>query len=215
MREKELNIAVRLEKSVVNGPGTRYVIWVQGCPFRCAGCFNKEFQASIKKEIFEIEVLAKKILAVDGIEGVTYTGGEPMTQAEGLYHLSRILKKNGLTIACYTGFTLEELNDHDDPYIKKLLSLLDILIDGKYEEDKKTNLMWRGSSNQRIYFLSDAYSQQDFKELADEKEYSEMELVIGKEGIAFTGILEEKILRSLRASSTSRSSRLKKNEIET
>lgn len=200
MREKErLNIAAQLEKSVVNGPGTRYVIWVQGCPFKCAGCFNKEFQPFIKKEMFEIDVLAKKILAVDGIEGVTYTGGEPMIQAEGLYHLSRILKKNGLTIACCTGFTLEELNDHDDLYIKKLLSLLDILIDGKYEENKKANLMWRGSANQKIHFLSDAYSQQDFKELAEKKEYSEMELVIGKDGIAFTGILEEKILRVLGA----------------
>lgn len=197
MREKEsLNIAAQLEKSVVNGPGTRYVIWVQGCPFKCAGCFNKEFQPFIKKEMVEIDVLAKKILAVDGIEGVTYTGGEPMTQAEGLYHLSLILKKNGLTIACCTGFTLEELNDHDDPYIKKLLSLLDILIDGKYEENKKANQMWRGSSNQKIHFLSDVY--RDFKRLAEEEGPAEMELIIGKDGIVFTGILEEKILRVLR-----------------
>jgi anaerobic ribonucleoside-triphosphate reductase activating protein len=199
VREKErLNIAAQLEKSVVNGPGTRYVIWVQGCPFKCAGCFNKEFQPFIKKEMFEIEGLAKKILAVDGIEGVTYTGGEPMTQAEALYHLSRILKKNGLTIACYTGFTLEELNDHDDLYIEKLLSLVDILIDGKYEENKKANLMWRGSSNQDVHFLSDAY--RDFKRLAEEERPAEMELVIGKEGIAFTGILEEQILSVLRTS---------------
>ena len=105
----KLNIAAQLKKSVVNGPGTRYVIWFQGCPFKCPGCFNKEFQPFVTKRLFNIETLAKKILSVEGIEGVTYTGGEPIAQAEPLYYLSSILKKYKRTIVCCTGFTLEEL----------------------------------------------------------------------------------------------------------
>lgn len=193
-QKTKLNIAAHLEKSVVNGPGTRYVIWLQGCPFKCPGCFNKEFQPFVNKNLLNIETLAKKILSVEGIEGVTYTGGEPMVQAEPIYYLSSILKKYKRTIMCCTGFTLEELETHQDPFTRKLISLVDILIDGRFQEDKKANLLWRGSTNQKVHFLSDVYT--SFQPLADE-EHSQMELVIGDKGIAYTGTLKEEIINRL------------------
>lgn len=189
-----LNIAAQLKKSVVNGPGARYVIWLQGCPFRCPGCFNKEFQPFVNKSQKNVDTLAKKILSVEGIEGITYTGGEPMAQAKPLYYLSSILKKYKRTIVCYTGFTLEELEKHQNPFARKLIPLIDILIDGRFQEDKKANLVWRGSANQKVHFLSEVYS--DFQPSLDE-EHSEMELVIGEKGIACTGTVKEEIINRL------------------
>ena len=136
----------------------------------------------------------KKILSIKGIEGVTYTGGEPMVQAEPLYYLSSILKKYKRTIVCYTGFTLEELEKHKDPFAGKLISLVDILIDGRFQEDKKADLVWRGSANQKVHFLSDVYP--GFQNSADQG-HSEMELVIGEKGIAYTGTVKEEIINRL------------------
>ncbi|NIM80553.1 MAG: 4Fe-4S cluster-binding domain-containing protein [Candidatus Aminicenantes bacterium] len=194
LKKAKLNIASQLVKSVVNGPGTRYVIWLQGCPFKCPGCFNKKFQPFFNKNLVNIETLAKKILSVEGIEGVTYTGGEPMVQAEPLYYLSSILKKYKRTIVCYTGFTMEELEKHKDPFTRKLISLVDILIDGRFQEDKKAHLVWRGSTNQKVHFLSDVYS--DFQPSVHE-EHSQMELVIGEKGITYTGTVKEEIINRL------------------
>lgn len=191
---QKLNIAAELPSSVVNGPGTRYVIWVQGCPFKCPGCFNLDFQPLINKTLVSVEELADRILSVKDIEGVTYSGGEPMIQAEPLYSLSSLLKKHRLTVLCYSGFTLEQLHHRNDPYISKLLSLLDILIDGPYVEEKKANLLWRGSINQQVHFMTEVYS--DCK-LLIEQDISEMEIAIGEEGMVLTGITRKEIVKRL------------------
>ncbi len=192
--QKEINIAAELGRSVVNGPGVRYVLWVQGCPFRCSGCYNQDFLPFIEKDLVTVEYLAERILSTRGIEGVTYSGGEPMAQPEGLYYLSRILKSEGLTAVCYSGFTLEELRRRKNPFVAKLLGALDILIDGRYDQSRKANLLWRGSSNQKVHFLSDVYSDYESKVGAPR---TEMELVIGESGVTYTGILQQKIMARL------------------
>ena len=189
-----LNVAAELDRSVVNGPGTRYIIWVQGCPFRCQGCYNQAFLPFVENKPVPIEALAARILSTTGIEGVTYSGGEPMMQARALCQLSVILKGAGLTVVSYTGFTLEELQRLRNPYIGKLLGVVDILIDGRYEEPQKANLLWRGSSNQRVHFLTGAYTH--YRQRADAR-HSEMEMVIGQQGMTSTGILQQDILRKV------------------
>jgi anaerobic ribonucleoside-triphosphate reductase activating protein len=190
----QLNIAAELQRSVVNGPGTRYVIWVQGCPIRCPNCFNPDFQPEVPKDIIDVEIMAQRVLSVSDIEGVTFTGGEPMMQAESLYYLSDILKNHDLSIMCYTGFTLEDLLLSRDPYHSRLLSLTDVLIDGPYQEQRKAHLRWRGSSNQKVYFLTDRYSryQPDI-----DTSIIEMELVFGKDEVIVTGMLQHTILDRL------------------
>lgn len=182
---KYINIASEMPRSVANGPGVRYVIWLQGCSFRCNGCFNKEFQPFIEKNLVKVEDIAKKIISTDGIEGVTYSGGEPMLQAEGLYALSKILKKNGLSIVCYTGFTFDELKDSNLKGSKKLLKYIDVLIDGRYEEEKRANLPWRGSSNQKVLFLTDRYKNY---EVFINQNVSEVEIITSNKGMTMTGI---------------------------
>jgi len=76
-----LNLAGFLAKSEVNGPGTRAVVWVQGCPIHCERCFNVQFQSFSPATLVPVNELAEMILALHGIDGVTFSGGEPFAQA--------------------------------------------------------------------------------------------------------------------------------------
>lgn len=186
--KRQINVAAEVPRSVANGPGVRYVVWVQGCSFRCKGCFNEELQPFIEKNLVKVEDIAEKIISTDGIEGVTYSGGEPMMQAESLYYLSRILKDHGLSVLCYSGFTFEELKKMDSEYVRKLIECLDVLIDGPYKEEEKANLPWRGSSNQKVYFITDCYKNY---EVFINENVSEVELITSNKGLTMTGILNK------------------------
>lgn len=189
-----LNLAAWEERSVVNGPGERFVLWVQGCPFRCVGCFNQDYLPFVRRRMIRVGEIAERILSVSGIEGVTYSGGEPMAQAEGLFHLSSVLKARGLTVVCYSGYTLGELEKLQNPWIARLLSILDVLIDGRYDQDQRASLRWRGSSNQYVHFLTEMY-----EHLSDHssKPGSEVELIVGERGFVSTGIFDEAFIKRL------------------
>lgn len=194
--ELTLNVAAQLPKSCANGPGLRYVVWLQGCPLSCDGCFNTAFQPFITRHLIDPDAMATMITSVPDIEGVTYTGGEPMMQAHALFSLSLKLKEKGLTIVCYSGFTHGELRESDDPWIARLLDTVDVLVDGRYDRDMKRNLMWRGSSNQRVHFLTSTYA--GYEPMLNE-DLTEMELVVGNQGFAATGFLQLEVLAELRA----------------
>lgn len=178
----------------MNGPGDRSVLWLQGCPRRCPGCLNPEFLPFAQRHLLSVERVTQMILAAEGIEGVTYTGGEPMAQARGLALLSPRLKRSGLTVVCYTGYTLEALRARNDEWVGSLLSSVDILIDGPFLREKAVNLLWRGSSNQRIHFLTGSY-----RHLAGEvdRPLSQVELGIDGEGLTATGIWPEGFIERL------------------
>ena len=161
-----LNVGKIVRQSKVIGPGKRFVIWLQGCSLRCRGCINQEFWSKEPNQLIPVSDLFNIIFNTPDIEGVTYTGGEPFEQAEGLYHLSILLKDRGLSIMSYSGYTYEELSNSNDRFKKLLFSCLDILIDGRYECENAAPLLWRGSSNQKAYFLSPLYK--DYEKLADE-----------------------------------------------
>jgi anaerobic ribonucleoside-triphosphate reductase activating protein len=189
----QVNIAAELPESVVNGPGKRYVIWVQGCPFGCPGCFNPDYQPFITNKLVDTITLANRILSVKTIEGVTYSGGEPFMQCEPLIKLNKILIKNDLSIVSYSGYTLDELQQLSDPPVKKFLSQLDILIDGRFQQENKANLLWRGSNNQHVHFLTNRY-----KEYARQIDSGgEIELIVGNNKITYTGMLQDEIIQKL------------------
>lgn len=189
-----LNVAAWEERSVVNGPGERFVLWVQGCPLRCPGCFNPDFLPFVQRHRMSVAEVAARILRVSGIEGVTYSGGEPMAQAKGLYHLSLLLKERGLTVVCYSGYTWQELQAMPSPWVRRLLGCIDILIDGRYEASQRANLLWRGSRNQRVHFLTDTY--RHFEAQVNQP-HSEIEFIVAKDGFVSTGIFSEAFLRRL------------------
>lgn len=142
---------------MVNGEGLRTVLWVAGCSHKCKGCQNPttwnpnggiEFD---KEAIDEIELS----LMNDDIQGITYSGGDPMHKDNvyTLILLSLALKETfpRKDIWLYTGYTYEEILNGDNEDRKELLSLVDVLVDGKFEEslaDKQYK--WAGSTNQRI-----------------------------------------------------------------
>lgn len=193
--ELMLNVARINERSCVNGPGNRFVIWLQGCSLKCPGCINPEFWLKEPRMLLSVSELYEMIIDTLGIEGVTYSGGEPFEQAKALYKLTDLLRQKGLTIVSYSGFTYDEILNSNDEYRKLLLSTLDILIDGKYDKNKAISLLWRGSSNQKIHFLSERYK--DYEEIANSYKM-QIEFSIYNDEVSVTGNFSEEMLRRVK-----------------
>lgn len=152
-----LNIAAFYPSTTCLGPGRRAILWLQGCLKRCLHCTNPEMQPIKEVKWVEIKALARFIASIDGIEGVTVVGGEPLLQYKALTKILSLIKRYGLTTMVYTGYLYEDIIKYPHPEMKNLLSNTDILVDGSYIREKDHNEMWRGSANQRIFFLSDRY----------------------------------------------------------
>jgi len=154
--ESKLRISGIIEESIVDGPGLRFTVFTQGCPHGCLGCHNPQthdFDGGYDMDINEIfgQFQANPLLS-----GITFSGGEPFCQPEPLYHLGEKVKALGKTIVLFSGYTLEQLLEmsQKELYVKQLLSIGDILIDGPYVEAlKDLELLFRGSSNQRMIEL--------------------------------------------------------------
>jgi anaerobic ribonucleoside-triphosphate reductase activating protein len=137
------------------GPGRRICIWLEGCPFNCNGCMA----LSMKKQRSEDRKTVKEIFSVieqscSGLDGVTISGGEPFYQVEGLRQLVDLIKdKTSLNIMVYSGYSIEELKETGKD-VDHVLSMIDILIDGRFENKTTNTKLWRGSDNQRLLILS-------------------------------------------------------------
>ena len=150
-----LNVAEICPATRTLGPNQRFVIWVQGCCFNCRGCISPDWIPQKQATLIEPVRLADYVLSIPGTEGLTVSGGEPMLQAGALSELFTYLRQRcDLSIICYTGFTLEDLQTKSDPAINQVLRLIDVLIDGQYIHELNDNKGWRGSSNQVIHFLT-------------------------------------------------------------
>ncbi|MBR1528896.1 MAG: anaerobic ribonucleoside-triphosphate reductase activating protein [Oscillospiraceae bacterium] len=151
-----LRISGTVNDSIVDGPGFRYTIFTQGCPHHCPGCQNPQTHAFEGGKVVSTSELLANIRKNPLLDGVTFSGGEPFCQAEALAELGREIKKLNLNIMTYTGFELEYLikNQNQKNHYGDLLAVTDWLVDGEFIESKKSlNLLFRGSSNQRILDL--------------------------------------------------------------
>jgi len=157
-RPEAVNVAHMVDRCRVLGPGERFVLWVQGCPIRCPDCHNPDFLPFKDATWMSIDQIADRILKVSNIEGVTFVGGEPFAQAGALASLSQRIRRTGLSVMVYSGYTFEELTSGQIPDAKLLLSAADLLMDGPYLKDLPTQRPWRGSDNQRLIALSDRYA---------------------------------------------------------
>jgi len=183
-----LNLAHWLPRSRVNGPGERFVIWVQGCGLACKGCWNPDTWSFAPRHLVSAETLMGWISATPGIEGVTFSGGEPFAQAGALVHLARKIREAGLSLMIFTGHELHELRS--DAAVE-LLSLADIAVTGRYvESERDLTLRWRGSRNQRVVCLTGRYTPSVL-----EAGTGETEIVLGSDGsLVFTGFPERALL---------------------
>lgn len=136
---------------MLNGDGLRVVLWTAGCTHCCDGCHNPEtwdvaggieFDNSAEEELFEA-------LSQEHISGITFSGGDPLHpfNRETVLRLAKKVKEtySNKTVWLYTGFLWEEVKD------KIELDNIDILVDGEFKKElNDNNLLWVGSSNQRI-----------------------------------------------------------------
>lgn len=148
----KIKIAGIANDSIVDGPGFRFTIFVQGCPHKCRGCHNPQTHDFSGGTDTSTDELLAKIKANPLLDGVTFSGGEPFCHAKALADLAREIHALGLNIVTYSGYTFEELLAGADthPEWLELLEETDILIDGRFEESLKSyDVRFRGSTNQR------------------------------------------------------------------
>lgn len=132
--------------STVDGVGVRQVFWTAGCPHHCKGCHNPQtWDYDTGNDWDNSEIVS---MALKSPYNVTFSGGDPFIQSHDLHYVLRQIKpfKN---VWVYTGYTWEELMERTLP--KRTLQYIDVLVDGRFvEELRDSDLLFRGSSNQRL-----------------------------------------------------------------
>ena len=148
----KFRLAGTAQDSIVDGPGLRLTVFVQGCPHHCPGCHNPEthdFAGGREADTQEmLDALDKNPLLC----GVTLSGGEPFCQCAAMAEIASGARARGKNVWAYSGFTYEELCEREDA--KALLALCDVLVDGRFELERRSlALKFRGSANQRVIDL--------------------------------------------------------------
>lgn len=143
-------------------------VWTQGCSIKCKGCFNPELWGTNGGDTLEIDELwqriSEQIQAFPVTEGITVMGGEPFDQPKALSSLAKTARIHGQSVVVFTGFTLIELTARRDTWTGQALQHIDVLIDGRFEQNKvDKSRPWLGSTNQNYNFLSDRYSINDMR----------------------------------------------------
>lgn len=166
----KLRIAGIVNESIVDGPGIRLVVFTQGCRHNCPGCHNPHTHSFEGGTLIDIDDIINQVKSNPLLDGITLSGGEPFEQAEALSELAQSIKSMGYNIMTYTGYTFEHIieNKYKIKGWDKLISVTDILVDGRFEIARKSMLLkFRGSQNQRII---------DVKKSIDSKDVIEMQL---------------------------------------
>ena len=151
--EKIIRLSGIAYESLVNGPGMRRVFFAQGCKHDCKGCFNKDTHSFCGGEERNIDELIKDTLDNPILRGVTFSGGDPWEQADKFAYMAKAFNEKELSIWSYTGYTYEYIIENKDIRVgwSDLLNNIDVLVDGRFEEEKQQDgLKFRGSTNQRI-----------------------------------------------------------------
>ena len=136
----------------VNGSGIRVSIFFSGCSFHCKNCFNSELWDFNYGIPFTEETINKiiELLAPDYIKGLSILGGEPFHNYDAVIKLIKKVKEihPNKDIWIWTGYKFDDIPEE----CKDILALADVIVDGRYEEDKRDlSIAFRGSTNQRIW----------------------------------------------------------------
>ncbi|MEV6109487.1 4Fe-4S single cluster domain-containing protein [Streptomyces sp. NPDC051940] len=173
-----------LERSRANGPGTRFVVWTQGCDLGCAGCFNPGTHPDGDGSVQSVAELARQVAAgADGIEGVTVTGGEPLQQPDALREFVRLVRaETGLGIIVLSGYSRTEI-EHD-PVRHAAVAGADLVVAGRYTAARHLGSGLRGSSNKTYWNLTGRYDVSTFDDIP------QGEIVVAADGTwTLTGVL--------------------------
>lgn len=147
----EIKIAGTVKESIVDGPGIRYAVFVQGCPHGCPGCHNPQTHPFEGGSTATVEEVFADFQRNPILKGITLSGGEPFCQAAALAQLAALVHSAGKDVVVFTGYIYEDLLRMDNPAVHALLDETDLLIDGPYlEAQRDLELRFRGSANQRL-----------------------------------------------------------------
>ena len=166
-----MNMAGFYDESISNGLGWRAVLFVSGCPHNCPGCHNKVAQDYAYGQKFNKQEIIDRIMDNSILKGITISGGEPLCKEnipEVLDFIKEVKQKRpNFNVWCYTGYTLEQLEERNDDITNECLTQIDVLVDGRFVEARKDpNLKFRGSSNQRIIDVNKTFAEKHVVQLA-------------------------------------------------
>lgn len=160
-----MRIAGIRKTSLHDGAGVNLVVFFQGCVHECDGCQNPEtwrkdggYKVLVSSVIKQIEE------KIGFINGVTFSGGDPVQQPDALYEIAKWCKKHELKTTLYTGYQIDDLYEEwyderqEDWRRLPFMSYIDVVIDGKFEKGRKKDLPFRGSENQLIWLRSRNYT---------------------------------------------------------
>ena len=148
---KKVRIAGIVRESIVDGPGIRFVVFAQGCPHHCDGCHNPSTHDFNGGNLVAVDAIINEMKKNPLLDGITLSGGEPFEQPEAFGELAERARELGYHVMAYTGYTYEKLLAKKDEQRLRLLENTDLLVDGKFEMEKKSLLLkFKGSKNQRI-----------------------------------------------------------------
>ncbi len=144
-----LSVISIIEDTMVDGPGFRTAIYCAGCKHHCKGCHNPQSWDFNNGKMMSTRQIMD-IIKQDPFANVTFSGGDPMFQPEGFTELAEAIRmETNKTIWCWTGYKFEMLLRM--PKQRRLLELIDVLVDGPFiEAQKDSDLLFRGSRNQRL-----------------------------------------------------------------
>ncbi len=191
-----VRVAAFEPRSLVNGPGARAVLWVQGCGRRCPGCFNPDFLPRIGgRDVPVGEVVGWIALAtesVDGrLEGVTFSGGEPFDQASALAAVARAVRGLGLGVMIFSGNPQAALLSKGEAGWKELIEASDLIVAGPYERGSPGDHPLLSSGNQELMHVTERY--RSWAETARQRA-RKVEIKIGTDGVVrMTGFPGEKM----------------------
>ncbi len=151
-----IRLAGVVPESVVDGTGIRFTVFTQGCPHACKGCHNPDTHDFSGGTVFPVAEIAERYRKNPLLDGVTFSGGEPFSQAAACAELAKTIHAAGGNIWTYTGYIYEQLlaRAQTDAGVKEFLDQTDVLADGPFiEEQKDLTLKFRGSKNQRLINL--------------------------------------------------------------
>lgn len=179
--------------TTILGPGNRAVLWTQGCSRipPCEGCIGESARDPLGGKLESTERVCRWILSCPRIDGITISGGEPFDQAAAVAELVRMVRatRPELSLVVYTGRYYEQLLEQaaSDPATAELLSQIQVLIDGPYVAALDDGVPYRGSSNQRILILDEAYRPQA-QAYYTSQPGRKIELIVTPEGTRMVGV---------------------------
>ncbi|MDD4169133.1 MAG: anaerobic ribonucleoside-triphosphate reductase activating protein [Desulfotomaculaceae bacterium] len=155
-----IRVAGLISESIVDGLGIRFVVFAQGCRHNCPGCHNPETHSFTGGHLVDINSILLEMRDNRLLDGITLSGGEPFEQAAAFAELARKAKAFGYNVMTYTGYTYERILEgmNERAGWANLIKHTDILVDGKFEQARKSLLLpFRGSANQRIIDVNESF----------------------------------------------------------